>query len=81
MTWQLADAKNRFSEVVRLALEKGPQRITRRGDAVVVVSAREFEELSRKSNKKNFVEFLLSAPSFDGVDLARDKSPMRKSRF
>ncbi|HRE60085.1 MAG TPA: type II toxin-antitoxin system Phd/YefM family antitoxin [Micropepsaceae bacterium] len=81
MTWQLADAKNKLSEVVRLALEKGPQRITRRGEAVVVVSAREFDELARKSKKKNFIEFLLSAPSFDGVNLERDKSPMRKVRF
>lgn len=82
MTWQLAEAKNKFSEVVRLALEKGPQRITRRGEAVILVSAREFEALERKAGaKKTFTEFLLSAPSFEGVDLERDKSPMRKIKF
>jgi prevent-host-death family protein len=38
--WKLEDAKNRFSEVVRLALAHKPQRVTRGGrDAVIVLSA------------------------------------------
>ena len=46
MTWQLQEAKQRFSEVVRDALEKGPQMVTRHGrDAVVVVAADEFSRL------------------------------------
>jgi prevent-host-death family protein len=41
--WQLQEAKNRLSEVVRLAQSEGPQTITVRGeDAVVVVSAAEY---------------------------------------
>ena len=41
--WQLQEAKNRLSEVVRLAQSDGPQTITVRGeDAVVVVSASEY---------------------------------------
>jgi antitoxin Phd len=45
-TWKLEDAKARFSEVVRLAREQIPQRITVRGeDAVVVISAQEFTKL------------------------------------
>ena len=36
MEWQLADAKNRFSEVVNRALAKGPQFVRRRGDVVVI---------------------------------------------
>ena len=39
MTWNLAEAKNRLTEVVNLALTEGPQTITRRNDTVVVVSA------------------------------------------
>jgi antitoxin Phd len=35
--WQLQDAKNRLSEVVRKAREGGPQVITLRGDEAVVV--------------------------------------------
>jgi prevent-host-death family protein len=37
--WKLEDAKARFSEVVKLALSEGPQRITRRGRPAVVITA------------------------------------------
>lgn len=44
--WKLEDAKARFSEVVRRAKERGPQRVTVHGkDAVVVVAADEFDRL------------------------------------
>ena len=35
MEWQLADAKNRFSELVNQALRVGPQRVRRRNEAVM----------------------------------------------
>jgi prevent-host-death family protein len=42
----LQDAKARFSEVVRLARQAGPQRVTVRGrDAVVVLSSEEYDRL------------------------------------
>jgi prevent-host-death family protein len=45
-TWRLQDAKARFSEVVRLAREAGPQRVTLRGrDAVVVLSSDDYDRL------------------------------------
>ena len=38
--WQLQEAKNRLSEVVKKASDEGPPRITLRGDyAVLVVAA------------------------------------------
>lgn len=37
--WTVADAKNRFSELVTKALEEGPQTVTRRGKSVVVAPA------------------------------------------
>jgi prevent-host-death family protein len=37
--WKLEDAKARFSEVVKLALSEGPQRVTRRGRPAVLVVA------------------------------------------
>jgi len=40
MEWRLANAKNRFSELVNRALNGGPQLVLRRRDAVVVVSRR-----------------------------------------
>jgi antitoxin Phd len=74
--WKLADAKNRFSELVNRALAEGPQRVERRADAVVVLDLREYEKLTGK--KAGFKEFLTApGPSLKGVDLARDRSPMR----
>ncbi len=76
MDWQLADAKNRFSELVNRALVEGPQRVRRRGDAVVVVAQRDYEKLTGK--RPDFKAFLLGkGPSLEGLDLTRDRSPMR----
>lgn len=77
--WQLQDAKNRLSEVVRKAREEGPQVITLRGDdAVVVVAADEFQKLSRKP-KGNLVDFFHRSP-LAGVefDLKRSRDTGRK---
>ena len=73
--WKLADAKNRFSEVVNRALAEGPQHVHRREDAVVVLAQRDYEKLTGK--RPDFQEFLLSGPSLAGLDLERDRSPMR----
>jgi prevent-host-death family protein len=68
MSWQLQDAKQRFSELVRDTLEKGPQVVTRHGEeVVVVVSSEEFKRLTGK--KQSFKEFLLSGPDFDELHL------------
>lgn len=75
MEWKLADAKNRFSEVVTRALTEGPQRVRRRNETVVVISEQDLDELRGGSN--DFLEFLMSGPGLDGVDLTRDPSPMR----
>jgi prevent-host-death family protein len=57
--WQLQDAKNRFSEVVKRAREDGPQSVTVHGQpAAVVVSALEFEALIKP--RMSFAEFLLT---------------------
>jgi antitoxin Phd len=36
-TWQLQEAKNRFSELVDLSLSEGPQIVTRHGKPVVQI--------------------------------------------
>jgi len=76
MEWQLAEAKNRFTEVVNRALAEGPQHVRRRGDTVVIIAEREYEKLTGK--RPGFKDFLMAAgPSFEGLDLSRDRSPMR----
>lgn len=75
MTWTLAEAKDRLSEVVRRAAIEGPQTISVRGkDTAVVISKAEYEQLTPSKPKGDFVEFLLSIPSLEGVDLERDRS-------
>ena len=77
-TWKLEDAKNRFSEVVRLALDDQPQRVTRNGrDAVVVISAYEYERLSAPT--QNLFEFLQASPlakaiAEDGIDFEIERA-------
>ncbi len=75
MVWKLADAKNRFSELVDKALGEGPQKITRRCETVIVVALKDFERLSGK--KVGFKEYLKRAPFLKGVNLERDRSPLR----
>jgi hypothetical protein len=77
MEWRLADAKNKFSELVNRALAEGPQKVRRRQDAVMVIAERDYQKLAGR--RAGFKEFLLSKrPSFDGLDLSRDRSPMRE---
>ncbi len=80
MAWRLADAKNRFSELINRALTRGPQLVLRRRDAVIVVARRDYEKLTGK--QRSFKQFLLSkGPSFRGLDLTRDRSPMRNVKL
>jgi len=78
--WKLEEAKARFSEVVKMAREKAPQRVTVHGDdAVVVVSAREFAKLLPLSEQPN-LHHLLSRSPLNKLDLAPLKgvrSPVR----
>ena len=76
--WQLQDAKNRFSELVRKAREEGPQVITLHGrDAVVVVSAKEYGKLSRP--RGNLVDFFRKSPLVGAeLDLVRSRDTGRR---
>jgi antitoxin Phd len=77
--WQLAEAKNKFSEVFTKALTEGPQRVRRRGETVVILAEAEYERLAGGQTKKmSLGEFLLQGPSFEGLDLERDKSEGRE---
>lgn len=71
--WQLQEAKNRLSEVIRLALADGPQVITRRGEKIVlVIAVEEFERLIKP--KESLAQFLRRSPLRSvKLDLERDK--------
>ncbi len=84
MEWQLQDAKNQFSKLVKTAQTEGPQVVTLRGQrAAVVLSARDFDALT--ANRPSLVDCLLSGPPFDD-ELAeavnrRAKTPGREIAF
>lgn len=82
-TWKLEDAKARFSEVVRLARERGPQRVTLRGqDAVVVLSAADYARLAPAAAKPTLFALFADSPFADLADFdaqpAREKAPFRE---
>jgi prevent-host-death family protein len=64
--WRLQDAKARFSELVRRAREKGPQRVTVHGkDAVVVINAEDWDRLSKPVSGRDLVDVLADSPLKD----------------
>jgi prevent-host-death family protein len=74
--WQLQTAKARFSELFRRALAEGPQWVTRRGkEAVVILSAEEFQRLQARSRQpESLVKFFAKSP-LAGANLDLDRSP------
>ena len=72
-TWQLQDAKNRFSELVERTLKDGAQVVTRHGrKAVVVLAYDEYERLTRPA--QNLAQFLLQSPlAGSELEIQRDR--------
>lgn len=74
-TWQLQEAKSRFSEVVDLSLKQGPQMVTKRGqDAVVILSASEYRRICGSLPLR---DLLLNAPRGEPFDLQRSRELIR----
>lgn len=76
-TWQLQEAKNRFSLVVDEALVDGPQVVTRHGvEVVVVLSYDQFRKLTAQRQKLS--DFFRRSPLAEvELDLQRDGNPIR----
>lgn len=70
--WQIQEAKARFTELVRIAAERGPQTITRHGEPVaVVLSQAEYSKLRggpRDSLVAHFAQFDLGDVEIPGRD-------------
>ncbi len=85
MSWQLQEAKQRFSELVRRAEKDGPQVVTRHGEeVVVVVPAEEYRRMSGcegDEKRMDFKEFLMSAPDLSVLDLERPREMPRDVEF
>jgi prevent-host-death family protein len=74
-SWTVAAAKARLSEVIDQAQKRGPQTITRRGRAaVVVIDAEEWERKTKRVG--NLAEFFAASP----LRGSRLKSERKKDR-
>lgn len=62
--WQIQEAKQRFSEMIRAVTTEGPQVITRHGeDVAVVVDIGEYRRLTRPA--VDLASILLGGPKLD----------------
>jgi prevent-host-death family protein len=74
--WQLQEAKARFSELFRLARERGPQRVTKHGrEAVVILPAEEYARRAQpEAHTGSLAEFFAASPlRGSGIDLRRPR--------
>ena len=70
MRWQIQEAKQRFSELLRSAHAEGPQIVTRHGQEIaVVIDIADYWHL--KGDIAGFKDYLRAGPDFEDLDLAR----------
>jgi prevent-host-death family protein len=80
--WQIQDAKQRFSEMIRAVEHDGPQIITRHGEEVaVVVDINEYRKLTQPT--VDLTGLLLGGPklSGDGSEALAEVEAERKADF
>ncbi len=80
--WQIQDAKQRFSEMIRAVASEGPQVITRHGeDVAVVVGIEEYRRLTRPVS--DLAGILLGGPKVDdsAADVFAEIEAERKVDF
>lgn len=66
--WQVQEAKQRFSELLRRVTSDGPQYVTKHGkDVAVVIDIEEYHRLAGHT-AMNFKEYLASIPKGEYID-------------
>jgi prevent-host-death family protein len=81
MTWQVQQAKARFSQLLEEADDNGPQIITKHGnESSVVISIKDYRELTAQK-KPDLRDYLLSGPKFDSFHVPRSKDRGRKIKL
>lgn len=81
-SWQIQEAKQRFSEMIRAVTSEGPQVITRHGaDVAVVVDIREYRRLARPA--VDLASTLLGGPRLEdgAADVFAEIEAERKADF
>ena len=80
--WQIQEAKQRFSEMIRAVTTEGPQVITRHGeDVAVVVDIGEYRRLTQPA--ADLASILLGGPKLDdsAADVFAEIEAERKADF
>jgi len=76
-SWQVQDAKARFSEFLDASLRKGPQVVTRRGiETAVLVPIEEWNRLQRAERQS--LKGLLLAPEGRFQDVFPERGSLRR---
>ncbi len=72
-TWQIQEAKNKFSEVIARAQTEGPQVITRHGvEVALVMPYSRYKKLT--AERKRMGDFFMDSPLRNsGLEIKRDK--------
>jgi len=75
--WQIQEAKNKFSDLVKNAQQQGPQIITKHGkDAVVLISIDTYKKLT--TPKTDLISFFQNSPlAGAGIEISRSKDTPR----
>lgn len=72
-TWQLQDAKSKFSQLVEKAMHDEPQFVTKHGDnAVVILSFEAYKKITKPET--DLISFFRNSPLMEiELDIARNK--------
>ena len=78
MVWQLQDAKNRFSALVKAAENEGPQVITVHGqEKAVLLSAETYQRLMQRQG--SLLDFFQTSPwAKTDIDISRSRDTGRE---
>ncbi|WP_165952351.1 type II toxin-antitoxin system Phd/YefM family antitoxin [Kribbella albertanoniae] len=79
--WQLQEAKQQFSELIRAVRADGPQFVTKHGEEVaVVLDIAEYRRLLGE-DQMSFKDFLLTGPDLSMLEIERSDVPARQVDF
>jgi prevent-host-death family protein len=81
MTWQLQDAKNQFSALVKAAEQDGPQIITVHGkEKAVLLSVKAYHRLMQRN--ESLLDFFQASPwAKVDIDITRSRDSGRDIEF
>ncbi|MEV0288219.1 MULTISPECIES: type II toxin-antitoxin system Phd/YefM family antitoxin [unclassified Kribbella] len=80
--WQVQEAKQHFSELIRAVHADGPQFVTKHGRQVaVVLDIVDYRRMTGEELVVDFKDFLASAPDLTVLEIERSDAPVRQVEF